>query len=99
MTPQSEHFVNGGYVEAVLVWREGARSERVEQWLSQQNLRWQEMLLGLLVSGDRRTFEVAFGIDLGTAQPPVRIAVPEQLRRDVASITIPPPRQIMNPAR
>jgi hypothetical protein len=99
VTPQGEHLVDGSYVEAVLVWREGARSERVEQWLSRENLRWQEMRLGLLVTGDRATFEAAFDIDLGTAQPPVRITVPAELRDDVESITIPPPRQIMSPSR
>jgi hypothetical protein len=83
-----------GHVEAILEWGPGGPDPAVERWLAERGLEPLPMRAGLLLTGDGAAFKAAFGVDLERAEPPVRLHVPEELREAVASVTIPPPRQI-----
>jgi hypothetical protein len=86
-------MIDSPYVEAILEWRDGG-DPAVERWLAARGLGFLPMRAGLLVTGSRAVFEAAFGVDLELAEPPVRLPVPDQLSNTVASVTIPPPREI-----
>ncbi len=82
------------YVEAILEWAESGHDPAVERWLAERGLAFLPMRAGLLVTGSTAAFEAAFGVDLEQLEPPVQLEVPEELRAAVASVTIPPPREI-----
>jgi len=87
-------MVEEGYVEGLLLWSEGGSSLEAARWCSERGLRCLPMRAGLLISGDRDSFERAFAVDLKEVEPPVSLPVPAELRGIVSSIAIPSPRQI-----
>jgi len=82
------------YLEAILEWGEGGVDPVVERWLAERGFTFLPMRAGLLVTGSTAAFEAAFGVDLEQVKPPVELEVPEALRAAVASVTIPPAREI-----
>jgi hypothetical protein len=86
-------MLSADYVEAVALLTPSANPTPVERWPSARGLRVSTLTAGLLVQGDRGTFERAFGVDLGRATPPVALPVPAELAALVAAITIPAPRR------
>jgi hypothetical protein len=87
-------FLDDSYIEAILELSENADRARVEEWLARRGLRAMPMRAGLLVTGDRASFEAAFGATIAGAEPPVRLNVPPELADVVESATIPPVRKI-----
>jgi hypothetical protein len=87
-------MIDWPYVEAILEWEQRGPDAAAEHWLVAQGLQLLPMRAGLLLTGGRVAFERAFGIDLEQAEPPVRLAIPDELRQAVASVTIPIPREI-----
>lgn len=81
--------VSEEYAEAVLTLAEPSGATRVEQWLDAHGFRFVPLRIGLLVQGDRKTFDAAFGVDLRREPLPATLPVPADLRGLVASITIP----------
>jgi hypothetical protein len=77
------------YVEAILVYARGGGDPAVERWFAERGLRTQRMRAGLLVLGDGRAFEAAFGVGVGLGERPVSLPVPKELAQAVDSITIP----------
>jgi hypothetical protein len=82
------------YVEAVVVSAQGGADPAVEGWFAERGLRTQRMRAGLLVSGDARVFEAAFGVDIRLGERPVSLPVPAELAQAVESITVPPPPRV-----
>ena len=80
--------------EGILEWGEGGADPAVERWLAERGFAYLPMRAGLLLTGSPAAFEAAFGVDLERMEPPVRLEVPEELKAAVASVTIPPPRQV-----
>jgi hypothetical protein len=87
-------MIDWSYVEAILEWGESGPDAAVEHWLTERGIEWLPMQAGLLLTGSRAAFERAFGVGLEQAEPPVRLEVPNDLRKAVASVTIPVPREI-----
>lgn len=88
-------MIDPTYIEAILEWREPGGEEQVRGWLGEHGLKTMPMKRGLLITGDKRTFEAAFSTDLEGRTPPIPLEVPAQLGEAVSSITIPRPRQIV----
>lgn len=86
-------MVSEEYLEAVLTARKPGQLDRAEHWLGAHGLRFVPLRTGLLVQGDRQTFDAAFGIDLQRATLPMSLPIPPELQDLVASITIPAPRR------
>ena len=86
-------MVSEEYVEAVLTATQPGQVARVERWLAALGLRYVPLRVGLLVQGDRRTFDTAFGVDLQRATLPVSLPIPAELADLVSAITIPSPRR------
>jgi hypothetical protein len=86
--------IDRAHIEAILVWTHESPDAWVERWLAERGLESLPMRAGLLLRGSRAAFEAAFGIDLKRVEPPVRLPVPEELSEAVASVTIPPPREM-----
>jgi hypothetical protein len=87
-------MIDWPHVEAILEWEQHGRDASAEDWLVAHGLQVLPMRAGLLLTGSTAAFEQTFGIDLEQAEPPVRLAIPEELRGAVASVTIPVPREI-----
>jgi hypothetical protein len=81
------------YVEAILLWAGQGPSPEASEWMTRHGLSVVPMTAGMLISGDRQTFERAFGVKLVGRQPPVSLPVPAELRDVVESIGIPPERR------
>jgi len=88
------HEIDSPYVEAILEWGERGVDPAVERWLAERGFGFLPMRAGLLLTGSPASFEAAFGVDLEQVEPPVQLEVPEDLRGAVASVTIPPPREM-----
>jgi hypothetical protein len=84
----------GTYVEAILVYAQEGGDPAVERWLAEHGLPTNRMRAGLLVWGDVRAFEAAFGVDIALGGRPVSLPVPLELAQAVESITIPPPPRV-----
>jgi hypothetical protein len=82
------------YYEAIVVYAQGGGDPDVERWFAERGFRTQPMRSGLLVSGDVRAFEAAFGVDVALGERPVSFPVPVALAQAVESITIPPPPRL-----
>ena len=79
------------YFEAILIWTQSGPSPAVAQWMAERGLQTRSMRQGLLISGERATFEFAFQVELDLESLPLSLPVPDELREAVASITIPKP--------
>jgi hypothetical protein len=85
---------SAGFVEAVLEWRESGEARWVDEWLRDRGLQPIPMRHGLLVTGDRRAFSSAFGVDMDHIAGPASLPVPDALQDVVASVTLAGPKQI-----
>jgi hypothetical protein len=83
------------YVEAIATLRAPGKPAPAERWLAARDLQTRTMRAALLIQGNLRAFESAFGVDLRQALPPVNLPVPPELRDTVAAITIPAPRRYL----
>jgi hypothetical protein len=90
----SDKTADDDYIEAILVWSDQGPAPEVESWLRTHGFQTMEMAAGLLVTGTRRQFAEAFGIDPTARERPLELPVPDELRDKVASIMIGPPRRI-----
>jgi hypothetical protein len=81
-------MVDPNYVEAIVTLTKEAMPQ-VQRWLTDRGLQSVPMQAGLLATGDRATFEAAFGVDLHDARLPVRLEAPPDLSGAVSSIVIP----------
>src|SRR5262245_5450741 len=76
------------HVEAVLIWSEKGASDKVAIWLGQHGFTVAAMRRGLLVSGDRKTFETVFKVSLNNSDGDVALPVPAAIQEAVSSITV-----------
>jgi hypothetical protein len=83
-----EAVMSEDHVEAILLWSAKGPSPAAERWLSDRGLMVTPMRAGLLVSGGREAFEVAFGVALAGRDLPVSLPVPVPLGDNVAAISI-----------
>jgi hypothetical protein len=90
----SDTTADDEYIEAILVWSDQGPSPEVESWLHAHGFETMEMAAGLLVTGTRRQFAAAFGVDPLVDERPLALPVPNELRDKVVSIMIGPPRRI-----
>lgn len=77
------------HVEVVVALRPGADPGVVAEWLRRRGLDVMPLVVGVLATGDASAVRAAFGPDLGGA-----LAVPEELRADVESIALVPPKRL-----
>lgn len=89
--PNPGNYVSPTPVEGVATWAV-APSEATAIWFRDRGFTVASMKVGLLISAPRETFEQVFNVNL-TAKLPLAIRVPEALRQEIASITIPVPRK------
>jgi hypothetical protein len=87
--PLPFEFMDEDFIEAILLWREGANPNVVLDWLHSRNLANIPMGSGLLITGPPAAFDAAFGTALSEAQRPFSLPLPEAIRPHVASIQIP----------
>lgn len=87
------------YIEAILVWSENGPSPSAVEWFSKRGLTATPMRAGLLISGDRQTFDAVFSVGLQMLEPPVSLPIPAELMSVVSSITIPKPRRFQESER
>jgi hypothetical protein len=90
----SDRTADDDYIEAILVWSDQGPSPEVESWLRAHGFQTIDMAAGLLVTGTRRQFAAAFGIEPTVRESPLALPVPDELRDKVASLMIGPPRRI-----
>ncbi len=83
-------IIDDSYIEGIVELADREAGERVEHWLRERGLDCIPMQVGFLVTGNRAAFEAAFGVSLLQASLPLRLPIPEELRGQVASVTIPP---------
>jgi hypothetical protein len=79
----------GQHREVVVQLRPGGDPERITRWLRRHNLEVLPLVVGLLATGDAAAVRAAFG-----AEPEGELPVPAELRADVESISIVPPKQL-----
>lgn len=79
----------GQHWEVVVQLRPGGDPERVRGWLRERNLEFVPLVVGLLATGDADVVRAAFGAELGDELP-----VPDELRADVVSVSVVPPKQV-----
>jgi hypothetical protein len=79
----------GQHRELVVQLRPGGDLERVEGWLRERNLEALPLVVGLLGTGEAAAVRAAFG-----AEPEGDLPVPEELRADVESVSVVPPKQL-----
>jgi hypothetical protein len=79
----------GQHWEVVVRLRPGGDLERVKGWLRERNLEVLPLVVGLLATGDAAAVRAAFG-----AEPEGELPVPEELRADVESVSVVPPKQL-----
>ena len=75
--------------EVAVELRPGGDLERVGGWLRERNLEVSPLLVGLLATGDGAAVRAAFG-----AEPEGQLPVPEELRADVESVSVVPPKHL-----
>lgn len=85
---QPEPVMSQDHMEAILLWTPDGPSPSAEQWLTARGFRTMPMRAGLLVMGDRETFERAFGVRLVGSELPTTLPVPAPLQDTVATISI-----------
>jgi hypothetical protein len=90
----SDTTADDAYIEGILVWSDQGPAPEVESWLRAHGFQTMDMAAGLLVTGTRRQFTAAFGVDPLGDDRPLPVPVPDELRGKVASIMIGPPRRI-----
>jgi hypothetical protein len=81
------------HVELILQWKANADTNRVRDWLKQRGIGFMEMQSGLLIFGNKGTFDQHLSVALDDITPPAQIPVPPQLQNDVTSIMLPSPRR------
>jgi hypothetical protein len=79
----------GQHREVVVQLRPGGDPERVRGWLRERSLEVLPLVVGLLATGDAHAVRAAFG-----AEPEDELPVPDELRADVESVSIVPPKQL-----
>ena len=77
------------YREVVVQVRPEGDLERVKRWLRERNLEVMPLVVGVLAVGDARVVRAAFD-----AEPEDELPVPAELRADVASVSVVPPKQL-----
>jgi hypothetical protein len=82
MSSEQEH------VEVAVELRPGADRDAVADWLRRRGLDATATIVGLAVIGDTATVGSAFG-----AEPEGTLPVPEELRADVESVAVVPPKE------
>jgi hypothetical protein len=87
-TSQPEPVMSQDHMEAILLWSSARPSPAAEQWLAAHGLKTMPMRAGLLVVGDRETFERAFGVRLAGRELPLTLPVPAPLQGVVGTISI-----------
>ena len=87
-TSQPEPVMSQDHMEAILLWSSAGPSPAAEQWLAAQGFETMPMRAGLLVVGDRETFERSFGVRLAGRELPVTLPVPAPLQGVVGTISI-----------
>ena len=80
------------YLELFLTWASTGEHPTVKSWLENHGLSSRRMTNGLLVSGDRQTFEKAFSVSLQSVRGPYELPIPPELAPHVASLILPRPR-------
>jgi len=79
----------GQHCEVVVRLRPGGDPERVRGWLRERNLEVLPLVVGLLATGDAHVVRAAFD-----AEPQDELPVPDELRADVESVSMLPPKQL-----
>ena len=81
------------HVELILQWKADADTDKVRDWLKERGIDFMPMQSGLLIFGNRETFDRELSVSLDDIKPPAQISVPLQLQNDVLSIMLPSPRR------
>jgi hypothetical protein len=81
------------HVELILQWEADANTDRVRDWLRQRGIGFMPMQSGLLIFGNKGTFDQHLSVSLDNITPPAQIPVPPELQNDVKSIMLPSPRR------
>jgi hypothetical protein len=76
------------HVEVAVELRPGADPGVVANWLRQHELDAMPLVVGLLATGDATAVRAAFG-----AEPQGALPVPEELRAQVESVAVVPPKR------
>ena len=87
-TTQPEPVMSEDHMEAILLWSSAESAAAAEQWLAAQGFETMPMRAGLLVTGERKTFERAFGVRLAGRELPLTLPVPAALQGVVDTISI-----------
>jgi hypothetical protein len=82
------------HVELILQWKADADTDKVRDWLKERGIDFMPMQSGLLIFGNRETFDRELSVSLDDIKPPAQIPVPLRLQKDVLSIMLPSPRRL-----
>jgi hypothetical protein len=87
-----EQNVAGDFYEVLLKWTPSGADPRVGEWLEGQGLTAMSMKAGMLTLASPGQIERSFGVSVESAQPPLELPVPQELKSAVSSITVLKPR-------
>lgn len=90
-------IIDDSYIEGIVELARPESGEHVENWLRERGLACIPMRVGCLVTGNRAAFEAAFGVSLLGVSLPFTLPIPQELRGQVASATILPPKRMTGP--
>jgi hypothetical protein len=80
---------DGDYVEAIVVLSSGGARDLAEKWFVERSFKTVPMRSGFLVIGDRAAVNRAFNVRIAGLSEHIDLPIPEELRGQVTSISIP----------